>query len=196
MPTYFVGTHAPLLPLQKQPTGRPSKDHRTIINGMLWLDKSGVPWRDLPERYGPWQTVATRFYRWTKQGVWDKILAEVQKDADANGQVQWSIHYVDSSNMRAHRHAAGTKKGDPQTEASGRSRGGFSTKIHVRCKGKGKTLVFELTPGEQHESTVFELLMEGGAIKRRGRGRPRRLPARIAADKGYSNSRIRGYLAS
>lgn len=65
----------------------------------------------------------------------------------------------------------------------------------MRCEGNGKPLVFELTPGEQHESTVFELLMEGGAIKRRGRGRPRRLPARIAADKAYSNKRIRGYLA-
>ena len=56
-------------------------------------------------------------------------------------------------------------------------------------------MVFELTPGEQHESTVFEKLMEGGAIKRRGRGRPRRLPARIAADKGYSNKKIRLYLS-
>ena len=56
-------------------------------------------------------------------------------------------------------------------------------------------MVFELTPGEQHESTVFEKLMEGGAIKRRGRGRPRRLPARIAADKGYSNKKILLYLS-
>ena len=55
-------------------------------------------------------------------------------------------------------------------------------------------MVFELTPGQQHESTVFEKLMEGGAIKRRGRGRPRRLPARLAADKAYSNRRIREYL--
>jgi transposase len=56
-------------------------------------------------------------------------------------------------------------------------------------------VVFELTPGEQHESTVFEKLMEGGSIKRKGRGRPRRLPARIAADKGYSNKKVRLYLS-
>jgi transposase len=105
----------PLLPPQKQQTGRPSKDHRTILNGMLWLDKTGIPWRDLPERYGPWQTVATRFYRWTKQGIWEKILAEVQKDADTRGQVQWTIHFVDSSNVRAHQHAAGAKKGIHKT---------------------------------------------------------------------------------
>ena len=56
-------------------------------------------------------------------------------------------------------------------------------------------MVFELTPGEQHEATVFELLMERGAIKRRGRGRPRRLPGRVAADKGYSSRKIRQYLS-
>ena len=77
----------------------------------------------------------------------------------------------------------------------GRSQGGFSTKLHVRCEGKGKPVVFELTPGETHESTVFEKLMEGGAIKKPGRGRPRRLPFRVAADKAYSNKRIRRYLA-
>lgn len=99
-----------LLPPQKA-KGRPAKDHRTIINGMLWINKTGAPWRDLPERYGPWQTVATRFYRWTKQGIWDKILAEVQQSADANGQIEWEVHFVDSSVIRAHQHAAGAKGG-------------------------------------------------------------------------------------
>ena len=83
-----------------------------------WTDKTGIPWRDLPERYGPWQTVATRFYRWTKLGIWEKILAEVQKDADTRGQVQWTIHFVDSSSVRAHQHAAGAagaKKGTHKT---------------------------------------------------------------------------------
>lgn len=74
---------ATLLPPQKPHRGRPSKDHRTIMNGILWIDKTGAPWRDLPERYGPWQSVASRFYRWRQQGVWDKIMAELQKDADA-----------------------------------------------------------------------------------------------------------------
>jgi len=95
------------------------------------------------------------------------------------------------------------KKGDPEKpdkptnpadEALGRSRGGFSTKIHVRCEGKGKPVCFALTGGEQNECTVFEQLMEGGAIKREGRGRPRRLPGRIVGDKGYSSNKIRLYL--
>ena len=104
----------PLLPPHKQQSakgGRPAKDHRTIVNGILWIDKTGAPWRDLPERYGPWQTVATRFYRWTKQGIWEKVLAAVQKDADVNGHLEWEIHFVDSSVIRAHQHAAGAKKG-------------------------------------------------------------------------------------
>lgn len=64
----------------------------------------------------------------------------------------------------------------------------------MRCEGRGKPIVFELSPGETHESTVFERLMEGGAIKRSGRGRPRHLPGRIAADKAYSSKAIRSYL--
>jgi transposase len=70
----------------------------------------------------------------------------------------------------------------------------LSTKIHVRCDGKGRPITFVLTPGEQHDATVFEQLLEQGAIKRRGRGRPRRLPGRIVADKGYSSRKIRTFL--
>jgi len=64
----------------------------------------------------------------------------------------------------------------------------------VRCEGQGKPVTFVLTPGQQHECTVFEQLLEQGAIRRAGRGRPRRLPGRIVADKGYSYNFIRRYL--
>ena len=102
----------PLLPPQKPPSrGRPGKDQRTIINGSLWIDKTGAPWRDLPERYDPWQSVASRFYRWRQQGVWDKIFAHLQQDADAEGEIVWTLHFVDSSIVRAHQHAAGAKRG-------------------------------------------------------------------------------------
>ena len=101
----------PLLPAQKPATGRPGKDHRTVINGILWILRTGAPWRDLPERFGPWATVASRFYRWRKQGLWDRLLAEVQREADAIGQLEWEVHYVDGTNVRAHQHAAGAKRG-------------------------------------------------------------------------------------
>ena len=101
----------PLLPAQKPRTGRPGKDHRTVINAILWVLRTGVPWRDLPERYGPWRTVASRFYRWRRQGLWDRLLAAVQQQADAARQVEWEVHYVDGTNVRAHQHAAGAKRG-------------------------------------------------------------------------------------
>lgn len=73
--------------------------------------RTGAPWQDLPERYGSYKTVSSRFYRWRKADIWNRILAEVQKDADTKGQVEWEIHFVDSSIVRAHQHAAGAKRG-------------------------------------------------------------------------------------
>jgi transposase len=105
----------PLLPSQRPSKGskggRPAEDHRRIINGMRWIDRTGAPWRDLPERYGPWATVATRFYRWCKSGLWERILAALQAQADAAGDLNWDVHYVDGTVIRAHQHAAGAKRG-------------------------------------------------------------------------------------
>ena len=100
-----------LLPAQQPETGRPCKDHRTTINGMLWILRTGAPWRDLPERYGAWETVAGRFSRWRKSGLWQKILQSLHQQADASGHLNWEVHYVDGSVICAHQHAAGAKKG-------------------------------------------------------------------------------------
>ena len=100
----------PLLPRRSR-VGRPPRDHRTIVDALLWLGKTGAPWRDLPERFGPWRTVATRFYRWTRSGLWDRILAELRRLADAAGVIDWEVHMVDGTSIRAHRHAAGGKGG-------------------------------------------------------------------------------------
>lgn len=101
----------PLLPPQKAGTGRPAADHRRIVNGILWVLRTGAPWRDLPERYGSWSTVYSRFQRWRKAGIWDAIFAAVQQEADAAGKLDWEIHYVDGTVVRAHQHAAGAKGG-------------------------------------------------------------------------------------
>ena len=101
----------PLLMAHRARTGRPAKDHRTVINGILWVLRTGAPWRDLPEIYGPWRTAASRFYRWRKQGLWDRFLAAAQQEADAAGQIDWEVHYVDGTNVRAHQDAAGAKRG-------------------------------------------------------------------------------------
>jgi transposase len=188
----------PLLPPQRPPKGsqggRPVVSHRRTINGLLWLDRSGAPGRDIPERYGPWSTLATRFFRWREQGLWQRSLDALQEQADAEGLLDWEIHYVDGTVIRAHQPAAGAAGSDPDSEALGRSQGGFSTKVHVRAEGLGKPMTFVLTPGQRHEATAFEQLMEQGAVKRRGRGRPRLRPRRVVGDKGYSSRKIRQYL--
>jgi transposase len=86
------------------------------------------------------------------------------------------------------------KKRGEEDEKLGRSRGGFSTKIHIRCEGKGKPITFVLSPGQRNESIFLEQLMEQGAVGRSGRGRPRLRPLRLVGDKGYTGHRIRSYL--
>ena len=102
---------APLLPPQRPRTGRPSLDHRTILNGILWIKRSGSAWRDLPERYGNWKTVSSRFYRWQQQGIWAEVFTRVQERADHAGHVDWEVQMIDSTIIRAHQSAAGAKKG-------------------------------------------------------------------------------------
>ena len=82
------------------------------------------------------------------------------------------LHFVDGSVIRAHQHAAGAIETDAEREALGYSKGGFSTKIHLRCEGNGLPVTFLLTVGQRNESVMFEALMEQGVVKRRGRGRP------------------------
>ena len=103
-----------LLPSQKPHTGRPASDHRTMANGILWVLRTGAPWRDLPERYGPWTSVYSRFRRWKEAGVWDRVLSELQTQGDILGELDWEIHFVDGSIVRAHQHAAGAKKAPPK----------------------------------------------------------------------------------
>src|ERR687894_374036 len=74
-------TLEPLLPPSRPATGRPNKNHRTILNGILWILRTGAPWRDLPERYGSWRTVYSRFRRWQQAGVWDRVLRALQSTA-------------------------------------------------------------------------------------------------------------------
>src|SRR5207249_8955491 len=101
----------PLLPPQKPKTGRPAADHRRIRNGILWIIRTGAPWRDLPERYGPWGTVASRFYRWRKAGLWQHLFEAIQQQADAACRINWTIHYIDSTIARDHQHEAGSPNG-------------------------------------------------------------------------------------
>ena len=99
----------PLLPKGKK-SGRPPKHtKRQLIDGVRYRVRTGVPWRDLPERYGPWETVYGLFRRWQRDGTWKRILTALQADADAAGLITWDVS-VDSTVARAHQHAAGARQ--------------------------------------------------------------------------------------
>jgi putative transposase len=85
--------------------GEPGKDDRNFIEAVLWWRRTGVPWRDLPTEFGPWQTVFNRFDRWSKNGKWDRLFRGLRTDIDD----EW--HSIDSTINRAHQHAAGGKGG-------------------------------------------------------------------------------------
>lgn len=90
--------------------GRPRRDDRRVLNGIVWKIRSGAPWRDVPARYGSWKSNYTRFRRWALGGTFAKMLAAAQSAADANADIDWLVS-VDSTIVRAHQHAAGAKGG-------------------------------------------------------------------------------------
>jgi len=97
-----------LFPRQRR--GGKWNDHRTTLNGMLWILRSGAPWRDLPDRYGKWKSVYHRFNRWRREGLFDRILKALQIRLDKQGKIDWDLWLVDGSNVRASRAAAGALK--------------------------------------------------------------------------------------
>lgn len=119
---------APLLPPEKPKTGKPNKSHRAVLNAILWKLRTGAPWRDLPETYGPWQTAYTRFRRWRLAGVWDRLFESVLQQADAARQLDWSLHFVDGTVIRAHQHAAGAKGGAQRPRRSGAAKAASAPK--------------------------------------------------------------------
>ena len=141
----------PLLLPQQPQTGRPALNHRRLISAILWIRRTGAPWRDLPKRYGCWSTVASRFYRWQKAGIWQPLFEAVQQQADAEGRLHGDVHYIDGTIVRAHQHAAGSPRG-AEAEALGRSQGGLSTQVHLRAADEKHLITFVLTPGQRHEA--------------------------------------------
>src|SRR3990172_10075234 len=122
----------PLVPCSTARTGRPSRDRRTILNGIFWILHTGAPWRDLPERLGPWQTVYHHFAKWRREGVFAAIVEALQIKLDERGLIDWDLWCIDGANVRAARAAGGADKkistGIPmkrQTPHLGPGRAGF-----------------------------------------------------------------------
>ncbi|EWT01052.1 transposase [Intrasporangium oryzae NRRL B-24470] len=144
----------PLLPTAST-RGRPRRyPLRALVDGVRHRTRVGCPWRDVPERYGPWWRVYALFACWQLLGVWERIEAALIAAADAAGKLSWQVS-VDSTTSRAHVHAAGARRdsvdlvaGEPDHHALGRSRGGRSTKTHLACDQHRGVLSFLLTPGQ------------------------------------------------
>ena len=93
------------LPGKAGDPGRTAVDNRLFVNAVFWIARTGAPWRDLPERFGPWNSVFRRFSRWCKRGVWGRVLDLVEGDSELSNLL------LDSTIVRAHQHAAGAKGG-------------------------------------------------------------------------------------
>jgi transposase len=96
---------APLLPPERGRKARPARNNRRMVNAMLWVLRTGAPWRDLPSHYPSWQTVYTRFSRWSAQGIWQRMLSELASNSDPEG------YLIDGTIVRAHQDAHGARKG-------------------------------------------------------------------------------------
>jgi transposase len=173
-------------------------DHRTTLDGILWILHTGAQWRELPGRYGEWKSVYGRFNRWSKHGLLDRILRRLHTRLDRLRRLDFDLWCVDGSSIRASRSAAGARRrcsdGQGEDQALGRSRGGFGTKLHLIVDGHGIPLAASISPGQAHESKHLEPVLEAVRIQRSGRGRPRCRPEALAGDKGYSYPRVRRYL--
>ncbi|MDX2561212.1 IS5 family transposase [Streptomyces sp. TX20-6-3] len=181
--------------------------HRKVISGILFRVRTGIPWRDLPERFGGWKTVYERHRRWSADGTWDRILRAVQADADLAGRIDWSMVSVDSTSCRAHQHAAGARKMKPRVpkkgrrprhhrpdEGLGRSRGGLTCKIHLAGEGGCRPLAFLVTPGQWGDAPQMIDVRERIRVPRPQGGHPRTRPDHLGGDKAYSSRRNRRYL--
>ncbi len=167
------------------------------MDGILWILRSGAAWRDLPREIGHWSTVWDYFDRWTANGTLHAVLQRLigaQVEAEAIDRELW---FIDGTVLRAHRCAAGGGKEDhpkePADHALGRSRGGFSTKLHILCDRCGHPLHAHVTGGQVHESTCLEEILAGADVTDPD-GNPVALAHKLGGDKAYRAEWIDEYL--
>jgi transposase len=131
----------PFVPQKSARTGRPAEDAREMLDGILWILRTGAPWRDLPERFGPWKTVYDYFSNWRKSGVFDRILEALQIRLDRDGKIDWDLWCIAGSNARAARCAAGAdKKVAPGTKTSRQT-----TRWAAAAADTGRNSIWSLT---------------------------------------------------
>jgi transposase len=126
---------APLMPHRTHhgEAGHPFNDPRPIVNGILWVLHTGAPWRDLPERYGPWETVFKGFNRWREDGTWVRIVTSLLDELDDRKQIDHDLWCIDGPVIRASRAAAGGGKKEEQLMAAGRTQRGANARATGPC---------------------------------------------------------------
>jgi transposase len=168
------------LPGRAGTPGTHARDNRLFVDAVLWIAKTGAPWRDLPERFGRWNTVWRRFDRWALKGVWRKVFDKLQ-DPD----LEWLI--LDSTVIRAHPHAAGARRrpdgtGGQAEQALGRSRGGFGTKIHAAVSGLMLPVTLLLSAGQAADVSHAAALLDAVPAEAEVEA--------VIADKGYDSKAV------
>ena len=163
----------PMLP--NKPRDVPRLDDRRVLNGIVWTLRSGAPWRDLPEIYGPRRTCYNRFVRWRRAGVWDQIMEALAAAHDA------AVQTIDASVVRQHQHGACIAENSEQD--MGRSRGGLTSKVHAVVDANGLPVRLGLSPGEAHDNRLCPMLLAGL--------RPRTM---VPADRGYDADWLREFV--
>ena len=167
---------APLLPPENSgKQGRPSKCNRTILNGIVWIARSGAPWWDLPERYGSWQTVYSRFRKWIEDGILDNIFRVLSLEAELT---ELSI---DASIVQAHQHSAGAKKGGHQTKLD-------TAVVEPAQKSMvdayGYPVYFMISEGQRNDINYAIPLLDH--VDTNG--------SNVLADRGYDNNKLIDYI--
>ena len=166
-----------LPPERARKRGRPRKDDRNMLNGMLWIVRSEAQWRELPEAYGPWQSVYARFAKWRDNGTLETIFCALSADADMENLC------LDSTYIEVHESANGG--GKTTDKAVGRTRGWLNTKLHTIVDGLGNPVEFMLSAGNDHDSVHAVELLEKVEIS----------GSNVLADRAYGAKTIRAYIS-
>jgi transposase len=137
--------------------GRSGKDNRLFVEAVLWIVRTGSPWRDLPPSFGHWNSVFTRFRDWVKAEVWQRLFDAVSDEPD----LEYAL--VDATIVKVHRHGQGAKGGTAR-QAIGRSKGGLTTKILALTDALGNLVRFVLLPGQRFDTVGVPPLLDGLAF--------------------------------
>ena len=142
------------LPGREGHVGGTAANNRLFVEAVLYRYRTGIPWRDLPERFGDWKNTHKRFRRWCESGVFARIFKTLAEDRDNE------YRMIDATIVRAHQHSAGARKKTAACQAIGRSRGGLTTKIHVIVDALGNSVAMSLTPGQASDLAQAEPLLD------------------------------------